>query len=220
MLHEFLTEDGWRVFAVAGLTIWGGLWSYKKQKHFELVHSRYLMVGIDQVSDRAAQLINSHTQNWARALDLLKLYRDLPSEVDTLLSNVRWEDPGTGTFPFEAISRVNALIGSSVVWKGLQLLTAFAGRSYWLCTVEVPLAIKMHAEGKLTVSRAQLVEDMSNELRKLHSDADASFEVLGLVHQIARAAEDRVLTHRKLLGLSKDPNVLLAAAKVELQLRD
>lgn len=121
----------------ASLSAIFAVWVYRRQKQQDLDIERHLRAGIDLLLERTSALINSHTQNWALALNCVKLYRDVPHKAEEFLRQLRWIDPEFGTFPFAAVGRVNALINSVVLWKGLQIVSAFAARSHWLCTVEV-----------------------------------------------------------------------------------
>lgn len=200
------------------LTIAASVFAFVRQKRYELVHSRYLIQGLDELCATSAALLNSHSHNFSKALEILRMYRDMPLRVDRSKIFSGWEVVRSRQFPFVAGTRVNVVFDSSLPWDAFQVIAARAAASYSLLAVEIPAAVDAHLSGDLGGSRKELVEMYVEEVRKDHARMQLAFEMFENLQALVRAVETAPMTTKALMKVRRKPVCLLALAKIEAAL--
>lgn len=152
---------------------------YFRQKEYELTKQRYLEEGVDVVAAELDLAFGVVSHNYARSLDLCKLFRDSKQHFQET-------ELGKGFLPLDgskfhqiAHYRVSSLIGTEVVWETYQTAMAYAYSANSVIAHEIPEAIRILSQQKEPeFDRQAVVQKMFAKLREVH-DGGFKYSLLG-----------------------------------------
>lgn len=144
--------------AISTVAILSGIWTYFKQKEYELVHKRYLIDGIDLVCNNIDYSLGIFKNNWARSIQLLHQFRDvhnLMKKEDYTTPFIKFDYKRTEIVPF---SRLDILLNNNLFYNLTQLLWAFTDNAYTFFEKDLRKAISSYIE--LNKNDVQLKKDI------------------------------------------------------------
>lgn len=210
------------VLIAAALPLWFAAKAFSRQKEHELVYERYLQKGFDELLSVGEKALNSHNRNWKHALNVCKVFRDVPGMMaEEDLSEEKFF-PSVENFPYTAVNRIGLLVKSDVPWAAIQSIAAFSGKSHELCAIEIPKAIRAQLKGEISASNIEICNGASEELRKLMLEASELTEILGKVSAIALEFELSRFRFNELNKFSDRQRVKVLLAEIQsfLNLRE
>ena len=183
---------------VALIVAYVGLRIYFRQKEYELVKQRYLEQTLDIICSDLAALSNAFGHNWARCLQVVRAYRDVPQTMDPSEAFAGFVALDSSNFNTVAHHRLTVLIGSNVFWSHYQLALARYASLNNMVTDEIPRAVQAHLSGKFEADQADIVATASKELKPMLSKSE-HFATLALaLHQLSSILERERLSFGKL----------------------
>jgi len=216
-ITEYLPEiiSGTFTILAAVVAVLLGIWGFFRQKEYELVQRRYLEEGLDIVIATAENALNTFHHNWARSLELLKLFRDLET--------IKPEDLDQGflalpadRFALTANYRLNQLTDSDTIWRVFQLVIAFAERANSVARVETPTALKMKlTTDTIEATRKEMVDAGLEALTELDKESHHYHSFVGELQAIARLVEGQRFSLKGIRKLRTDPIVKNAISNLE-----
>lgn len=196
------------------------IWFYFRQKEYELIQQRYLVEGIDVVISEAEEAMNCFHFNWARCLEVLKAYRDLP-KFDCSDLRVGFVDLPKSRFPLTAIHRVTTMTKSHVVWDAFQLTMSFAQTATSVVKDEIPTAIRVQVEDKLDdTKRDELLEEAGEKIKELNGAAADYHHFISQLRQIAAIVEQQRFNAKAIRRLGEKTNVEEILREIHNRFRD
>lgn len=207
--------------AAAGFAAWLGLKVFLRQKQFELVKQRYLEGAIDVVAAHHEQAMGIYNHNWARCLQILKLFRD---EKDSF----HVEELDKGFLPLDASQfhvvahhRLQLLVGSQVFWEVYQLALSFAVNSNAQVSKEVPETIRLKLRTtKIDVDIEKIVEESFQHLQKLHEESHKFAVLTRELEALAGMLQTEDLTFKKVLAFRNQAAVKASVDRLEKAFSD
>ena len=222
---------GIAVVLTAVVAVLGGMLVYFRQKEFELVKQRYLDEGLDVLIGAAEEMLNIFHHNWARALEILKLFRDSPT-FDPEELDRGFIDLPPSRWALTAHYRVNALVGDTSVWKVFQVLMAFCQHGSATAKFELPDGIRSvmtsgcgltRAEltsNSVKASKAELVGKAFELLSILDKDAEKHHIFVEQMQRISSVLETRRFRFKAIRKFRKDDAVKQALAGIKAAFRE
>ncbi len=221
-LTEYLPEIISGVFTIiaAVIAVLFGIWGFYRQKEYELVQRRYLEEGLDIVIGTAENALNTFHHNWARSLELLKLFRDLET--------IKPEDLDRGflvlpadRFALSANYRLNQLTDSDTIWRVYQLVIAFAERANSVARVETPTALKIKlTTDQIEATREEMVEAGLVALKELDKESHHYHSFIAEMQAIARLVEGQRFSLKGIRKLRDNPIVKDTIKNLETKFSD
>ena len=166
-----------------------GLSFYFRQKNYELVKELYLDKGIDQACSEIEAMMNIAASNWARALDVLKNFRELGNEFKPNILDQGFIPYTSVQFNHVANLRVMRLTGCNVIWQTYQLCASKHKAMNDKSVHEIPTGIRLFFEGKLTVTREDFINKSINELKDLLNASDQFAPLVAALQDLANELE-------------------------------
>jgi hypothetical protein len=206
----------------AAVAAWLGLKVFLRQKQFDLVKQRYLEGAIDIIAAHHEEVMGIYNHNWARCLQILKLFRDEKDEfhIDELEKGFLPLDSSQ----FHAIAhyRLQLLVGSQVFWKVYQLALSFTVNSNAQVTKEVPETIRIKlTTNKINAEISEIVEESFKHLEKLNAE---SHKFALLTHELEGLAqilqETKNITFKKVNAFRNRQKVKAAIDRLEKAFSD
>ncbi len=155
---------------------------YFRQKEYELTKLRYLEGGLDVVAAELDTAFGVVSHNYARSLELCKLFRDSGEHFQRSELERGFLQLDCSKFHQIAHHRVSSLIGANVVWEVYQSAMAYANSANSVIAQEIPEAIRILSQrDEVLYDRKPAAEDMVAELRKSH---DGGFKYAMLVREL------------------------------------
>lgn len=174
---------------------------YFRQKEYELTKQRYLEQGIDVVASELEGGLGVVSHNYARSLQLCKLFRDSGTKFDVKELERGFLPLVSSKFHQIAHHRVSSLLQSQIIWESFQSAMAYASTANSVIAQEIPEAMRLLNDDPAELrDRAKLSEDMMNHLREAH---DSGFKFSNLIREL----------HALALLLEAEPLSLKAIAK-------
>lgn len=142
--------DVWQEVTRGGVTIaaacvaaWLGVKVFLRQKEYDLVKQRYLEGGIDVVAAHQEEALGIFHHNWARCLQLVKMFRDAQESFD--LDQLQQGFLELDSSKFHAIPhhRLQILVRTQVFWEVYQMALAFAVNANAKVTEKNPETIRL-----------------------------------------------------------------------------
>ncbi|ADE17018.1 hypothetical protein Nhal_4010 (plasmid) [Nitrosococcus halophilus Nc 4] len=145
-----------------------GLYLYFRQKEYELIKQRYLEGAIDIIAAEVEQAFGIVNHNWARCLDILKMYRDEKDHFDVRELKKGFLDLDCSKFHRIPHYRIRHLIGSQCIWIAYQKAMVFTAIENTKITKEIPEAIRLKlTKDCITARTEELVNDANRELKEI-----------------------------------------------------
>ncbi|MAC35647.1 MAG: hypothetical protein CME38_18895 [Haliea sp.] len=183
---------------------------YFKQRQYELILSRYLDGGVDDLAGDLERIGTAYQHNWARCLELTKAYRDLGADFDLAQLTRGFVPVEASSLRVAAHSRINRLTGSSVFWVGYQEATAFYQNANSILTTEIPESLRVHFSQSLMrvgVPYKKAAEMAFKEARKLNSEHYSYITLIEKLQRLSHILESRRITFSDLEKFRKNPEV-------------
>lgn len=207
---------------IAGLLVARvGLSYYFCQKEYETVKQRYLEQSVDLIASEVEAVSWTFSHNWARGLEILRLYRELPgSEFDLQELNTGFLEIRSTNFQRVAHHRLSALIKSDLIWDIYQLALAKHKSLSNKVTIEFVQGVKLHHEGKLRLTHAEFIKESSDLLKPLNDQGGRYAHLVSALQVIAAELEQSKLRFKDLAEFSKRPTVIAALEQLYREFSD
>lgn len=218
-LWQELTRGGITVVAAgigACVGAWVGVKVFLRQKEFDLVKQRYLEGGIDIVAAHCEEALGIFHHNWARCLQLVKMFRDAQESFDVDQLKRGFLELDSSKFHAIPHHRLQILVGSEIFWEIYQLALAFAVNANAIVTQEIPETIRLKlATNKLTSDFKLIAEKSFEHLKKLD---EKSHKFAGLTRELEALAgtlQTEKLSFKNVLTFHQNPVVNAAIKRLE-----
>lgn len=199
----------------ATIPVYFGARAFFSQKEHEIVQRRYLESGFDELAAMGERALNSHNHNWAYVLNLVKILRDVPSELNESEFTLDKFKHSDQQFPYAAASRVIRLTQSRLPWDALQLVVSFSNKSHEFCVIEVPKVLRAFLEGRANGTNEEIAQECAEYLRQLMLEADKHHDALGQINVLAMNFESSKFSFRKLGSFHKGNTVQQALSRLQ-----
>ena len=177
---------------IAGLlAIIGGVVFYYRRREYELVQRRYLVEGIDVLVATAAASLNTFSDNWSEALSILKKFREVPDvSMDDL--HVHFRRTPENRFALIANYRVQAIVGSDLVWSAYQLVLSFcdSARNDIQHDMMVAIQLKLTTDN-IEASKEEICETYLAKLLELNEESKTNYIFVGELSKVAALFEQQ-----------------------------
>jgi hypothetical protein len=221
-------ETFWQELLRGGLTLgagclvaWLGMYFYFRQKEHEIVKQRYLEQSVDLIAAEFESVSRSFSRNWGRALDVLKLYRDLPSEsFDPAELKSGFLDLNAFEFQRVAHHRLTNLIRSNLIWDVFQLAIAKHKAFNSIAVMEVPQGIRLHHAGMMDLSHGEFVKEATELLKPLSDESDRFALLLSTLQVIATELEQSPLRFKDIAQFHERKPVMDALERLKQEFAD
>lgn len=183
------------------------IWFYFRQKEYELVKQRYLDEGLDVVVSSAEEALSVFHHNWARCLELMKSFRDVPGfDVNDLHRG--FVEFSERRFSLTANYRVNSIVGSDLVWQAFQLVIAFAQRGCAIAKDEIPDALRVKITTKdIPASRKEIADEALKTLKELDKESHDFYAFISEMHKLTKLLETQKFSTKAIQKLSGNDTV-------------
>jgi len=229
--HDFLsTAQSWfssplaieivkSLLSMAGIGIGGfiAIFTYFKQKEYELVKQRYLEGAIDVLVAHFLSMNTEVSNNYARCLQVLRSYSQSGEFFEAKELDTGFLPPKEFSFEETAHVRLQNLIGSDAFWTAFQFATAQFQAANTLLVFEIPqaLRIKLSSPEKLNVDKEELADKSAELARARHDDLFKYAPIASGLHTIATILEQQKLSFKAILKVRKLPAVMEVIRKIE-----
>lgn len=202
----------------AGFAAWLGIKVFLHQKEFELVKQRYLEGGIDEVAAQHEAVLGIFHHNWARCLQITKMFRDEKGAFDITELQRGFLNLDASNFCTIANHRIGALTGTQLYWNVFQLSLSFAVNANSLVTVEIPEAYRLKiTTDKLSADFKEIAETSFEQLKKLDVESHQFAELTLALETLASTLQDKSFTFKAVKGFRNNPAVKTATERLEKQ---
>jgi hypothetical protein len=204
-----------------GLVARLGLSYYFRQKEYEIVKQRYLEQSVDLILSELESISRVFANNWMRALQILKMYRDAPDSFDVAELKSGFIELSATDFHRVAHHRLSSLVQSDIVWTVYQLALSRHSSLNSKATIEVPHAIRMHIAGKLEgASHGEFIKLSFEELRPLNDQSDHFSQLIASLQAISGELERARFGFKDVLKFHKRANIKEAVRILETHYKD
>ena len=215
-----VTRGGFTI-AAACLAAWLGVKVFLRQKEFDLVKERYLEGGIDVVAAHCEDILGTFHHNWARCLQLVKMFRDAQESFDLAQLEHGFLELDSSKFHAIPHHRLQILVRTQVFWEVYQLALAFAVNANAKVMKEIPEAIRLKlTTQKLGADIKVIAEKSFGHLRELdeksHKFAGLTRELEALVGTL----QTENLSFKNVLAFHEKPGVKAAIERLEREFAD
>lgn len=218
-IWQELTRGGITVAAAglgACLGAWVGVKVFLRQREFDFVKQRYLEGGIDIVAAHCEEALGTFHHNWARCLQLVKMFRDAQESFDIDQLKRGFLELDSSKFHAIPHHRLQILVRSQVFWEIYQLTSAFAVNANAKVTQEIPETIRL----KLTTDELgsdikHIAEKCFEHLKELD---EKSHKFAGLTRELEALAgtlQTEKLSFKNVLAFHQKPVVSAATERLE-----
>jgi len=217
-LHELLRAA---LTLSAGLLVARvGLSYFFRQKEYETVKQRYLEQSVDVIAAEIESVSRIFGHNWARALEVLRLYRELPDEFDLAELKSGFLDLRATNFQRIAHHRLGNLIRSNVVWDVFQLALSSHNSMNSKATTELTQGIRLHKAGKLNATHQEFIERSTELLRPLSDESDSFASLVLTLQVIATELEQSQLRFKDVASFHEREAVVNAIEQLKKKFAD
>jgi hypothetical protein len=188
-------------------------WAYFRRKEYETVRQRYLDDGLAKIIQQVEYGLSIFEYNWAHALQLLRIYRDLGPD-----SPVGFYESGYSSFDaslsFEASRHylIIDLLGDKVCFNIHQLFMAFLHEADVLFRYDLSSTMRVSLEGtkddKEIPAPRDIYDDYRKELWRIHKEGALYYAFLGHLQLIASELSKHHYTFRNLIIFRKESQVI------------
>ena len=183
--------------------------TYRRQKEYELVRARYLEGGIDRFATNVEYALGAIRHNWARTLQILKLFRDVDVEEAADLANrssfILIE---SGRIDLEAGYRIQTLTRDGVYGRAQGRLFALANSAEYFFVHDVGALIRRAASGEISVTdQPEVLERAVAQAQKYQSDTHRFYDLFYRLQDLGRVLERRHVSFREIDRFAEDPVV-------------
>jgi len=207
MPFETIQQELLRAFLtlVAGLAVARvGLYFFFRQKEYETVKQRYLEQSVDLIASELESITWAFSHNWARALDILRLYRDVPhADFEPSELKTGFQDFRATNFHQIAHHRLSVLLQSNIIWDLHQLTLSRLKSLNTKVTIEFVQGVRLHHSGSLSASHEDFINESSEFLRPLSDESDRYAHVLRALQVIATELEKSQLRFKDVANFHK-----------------
>jgi hypothetical protein len=190
--------DGIFTLLAAGVGVFSGGWlalrSYFRQKEYELVKERYLEGAIDILASEVELALEISSHNWARCLEVLKIFRDEKELFDQRELTQGFLEYNI-SFHRIAHHRVGELVGSSHVWTIYQRALAFVTTKNSIMTKEIPELIRLKLSNQMQMAEiGEIVDKTHKKLCEINDESHRFAYLTSFFHGLGRILERERLT--------------------------
>lgn len=190
--------------------------TYRNQKEYELVRSRYLDGGVDRFAANVDYALGAVRHNFARTLQILKLFRDVHIKESADLatrSSFRLIEPEK--LDLLAGYRVQMLTGDTLYGRAHGLLFGFSNAAENFFVNDAGALIRLVASGEISITdKPQVFERVLAEAQRYQSESDRFYKLFYRLQELGRLLERRHLSFRELDEFRESPEVKAIGAKL------
>ena len=210
-----MADDVWQeifrggfTIAAAGFAAWLGVNVFLRQKEFELVKQRYLEGGIDVVAARHEEALGIFHHNWARSLQLVKMFRDAQESFDLDQLKLGFLELDSAKFHAIPHHRLQILVRAQVFWEVYQLALAFAVNANAKVTKEIPETIRLKlTTSKLNADIKHIAEESFMYLQELEGKSHKFGILTRELEALAGMLQTENLTFKNVLAFNEKREV-------------
>ena len=206
-IWQEVTRGGVTV-AAACLAAWLGVKVFLRQKEYDLVKQRYLEGGIDVIAAYQEEALGVFHHNWARCLQLVKMFRDAQESFD--LEQLKQGFLELDSSKFHAIPhhRLQILVRTQVFWQVYQLALAFAANANAKVANEIPETIRLKlTTSKLNAEIKHIAEESFKYLKELEEKSHKFGVLTRELEALAGLLQTENLTFKNVLAFNEKPEV-------------
>lgn len=198
-----------------------GVWGYYRQKEYDLIKQRYLEEGLDVITSTAQHVLNVFQHNWARVLEILKSFRDMPEEFDISEFDKGFIDLTETRFPIIAQYRVGSVVKSQIIWNVFQLVISFAQNGISVIKNEIPQTIKLKiTTDRIQASPEELVNEAMSHLKELNEESYLYYNFISELQKIIELIETQKFRMKKLQKIHNHEIVKTALNQLQTKFDD
>jgi hypothetical protein len=166
------------------------LYTYFRQKEYELVKQRYLEQSVDAITTQLETSLGTVSHNYARCLQIVKSFRDSGEHFDIKEIDRGFLDLDASKFLQIANHRVSSLLGSNIIWDVYQSAMAYAVTANSTIQREIPDAIRIHQTTDYQqIKQRELGQTIAKDLQKLHENGFKYSVLVAELHYLSRILE-------------------------------
>lgn len=202
--------------AAACLAAWLGVKVFLRQKEYDLVKQRYLEGGIDVVAAHQEEALGIFHHNWARCLQLVKMFRDAQESFD--LDQLQQGFLELDSSKFHAIPhhRLQILVRTQVFWEVYQMALAFAVNANAKVTKEIPETIRLKITTvKLSADIKHIAKESFEYLKELEEKSHKFGMLTRELEVLAGTLQTGNLTFKNVLAFNEKPEVKASIERLE-----
>lgn len=190
--------------------------TYRRQKEYELVRSRYLDGGVDRFAANVEYALGAIRHNWARTLQILKLFRDVHlKEASDLAERSSFRQIEPEKIDLVAGYRVQVLTRDPVYGRAHGLLFALVNEAENFFINEVGALIRLAAKGEISVLKEpEILEHALAEAARYQAGSDRYYTLLYRLQDLGRLLERRHLTLREIDKFGEVREVKMIGSKL------
>ena len=215
--------DVWQEVTRGGITIaaaclgaWLGVKVFLRQKEYDLVKQRYLEGGIDMVSAHQEEALGIFHHNWARCLQLVKMFRDTQELFELAQLQQGFLELDSSKFHAIPHHRLQVLVHTQAFWEVYQLALAFAATANTTITKEIPEAIRLKlTTNKLNADINHIAEDSFKYLKELEIQSHKFSILTRELEALAGLLQTENLTFKNVLKFNENPEVRASVERLE-----
>lgn len=207
--------------AAVAVGAWIALRLYFRQKEYELLKARYLEGGIDVISGEVEHALGVVSHNWARCVTVVKAYRFEQTHFDLEELSKGFLQLDASNFQRVAHHRVQALVGSPLVWEVFQLAMAYCSNADAKITGEIPDGIRMKLKTQeIGASHEDVAKAAHAELQKLHDGSHRYAALTKELQVLAIQLEGERLSFKRLAKFRERKQVRATLSRLESEFRE
>lgn len=204
--------------AAAGLGIWIALRLYFRQKEYELIKQRYLEGAVDIVAAEVEQSLGVVQHNWARCLNIVKVFRDEKRDFDIHELEKGFQELDSSKLHRVPQHRIGNLTQSQLIWQVYQLAIAFSANSNTVITKEIPDTIKLKlTSDRIVEETKEIVDSLFKTLKEIDAESHKYACLTRELHALGHMLETERLSFKGIVKLAERVEVknLLARLKAD-----
>jgi hypothetical protein len=202
----------------AGFASWLAMKVFLHQKEFELVKQRYLEGGIDEVAAQHEAVFGIFNHNWARCLQLTKMFRDTKGAFDIAELQRGFLYLDASKFCTIAHHRIGVLTGTQLYWNVYQLALSYAVNANSSVTVEIPEVYRLKiTTDKFTDDFDEIAKTSFERLKKLQLDSHQFSELTLALETLANTLQTGPFTFETVKEFRNNSAIILATEGLDKQ---
>lgn len=188
-LYTEIIRGAFTLVAVAAASLIA-LYTYFRQKEYELVKQRYLEQSVDALAAQLETSLGTISHNYARCLQIIKSFRDSDSHFDLKELEKGFIDLDASKFLQIANHRIASLLGSNLIWEIFQSAMAYAVSANSRFQREIPDALRIHQTTEYRdLDQVQMGATIAKDVEELHNESFRYAVLVAELHYLSRILE-------------------------------
>ncbi len=190
--------------------------TYCRQKEHEMVRARYLEGGVDRFAANVEYALGSVRHNWARTLQILKLFRDAPlKEAADLAARSSFRLIEPDKIDLVAGYRVQTLTRDPVYGRAQGHLFGFANAAENFFVNDAAALIRLAATGEISLAdQSKAFDTALAETIRYQKESDSFYKLFYRLQDLGRLLERSHLSLREIDNFAANEEVKTIGAKL------